>query len=70
MPPISEEKISGVAVHRADVLVAGHRPEALTAVRLRVPVDGILATQLRERLVRNRLDEVVVVRKVDEVAGD
>ena len=55
-----------VAVDDADVLVAGHRPEAGTAVGLGVPVDGVLGSQLRERRVGHGLEERVVVGEVDE----
>ena len=57
-----------VAVDEADVLVAGDRPEA-RAVRLGVPVHGVLAAELGERLVRDAVDERVVVGEVDELAG-
>jgi hypothetical protein len=53
-----------VAMYVPDVLVAGHCPEAGASIRLRIPVDRILAPQLRERRVRHRVDERVVVGQV------
>ena len=50
-------------------LVARHRPEATAAVRFWVPMDRILSAQLGERVVRDRVDELVVVGEVDELAG-
>ena len=67
MPPISDENTSGVAVDGADVLVAGDRPEA-GAVGLGVPVHGVLAAQRGEGVVRDGVDERVVVGEVDVVA--
>src|SRR5699024_3380990 len=57
-----------IAVHGTDVAVAGDRPEA-GAVELGVPVHGVVLAQGGERLVRDGLDERVVVGEVDEL-GD
>ena len=48
---------------------SGSPPRSRATVGLGVPVHRILAAQLRERLVGDGLDEVVVVGEVDEVAG-
>ena len=64
VPPISEEKVSPVAVDGADVVVARDAQNPGPSGSS-LQVHGVLAAQEREHLVRDAVDEGVVIGEVD-----